>query len=236
MAQWQVGPSGGRLARCLGRTNRRQRQPRPVPVELYGLAVLGVLMAIFLPSFRAARADVVRAANFLTLHKNAGTIVHGRCVAKRELVDGEPVPCTEYTFKVLTAVRGCRDEHDEVLRTITFRHVGTRTARQRADGTRVLPLRMGVPEYQVGEEAVLFLTRESSIGLCAPVGLVQGKFPVIKRRKEAWVSTRGNPFLFHKVPKKAFKSRGQEIYAGLRAGQKRIDLKSFLTLCQEVNR
>lgn len=234
MAQWHARRSGERSTVCTGRSNRSERRSRIVPAALCRLAFIGLLLAFSLPTTRPVGADVVRATNFLTLHKNAATIVHGRCVAKREIVEGEPVPYTEYEFKVLTAVRGCRNERGDVVQKITFRHVGTRRGQERANGTQALPLRLGVPEYRVGEEAVLFLTRESSIGLCAPVGLRQGKFPVIKRRKEAWVSTRGNPLLFHRVPKQAFRGRGQKIYTSLRTNETRMDLKSFLTLCREV--
>ena len=233
MAQRHVRPSREPCTRTVG-PNLTTYLTMGGLCGLAALSALTLLVLLAVPALQPAHADVVRACNFLTLHKNAATILYGRCVAKREIVDDGPVPHTEYDFKVLTAVRGCRDEHDKVLRTITFRHAGTRRGRERPDGTKVLPLRLGVPEHKVGEESVLFLTRESSIGLCAPVGLGQGKFSVTKRRKQTWVSTRGNPLLFRKVPKKAFSQRGQEVYETLRAEERTIDLDSFLTLCQEV--
>ncbi len=179
-------------------------------------------------------ASLVKECSFLTLHRDAGTIFHGRCLAKKEVPDGQPLPYTEYTFEVLERVKGCKDARGKPLGMVTFRHGGTRTGRVRADGLEEAPLRFGIPEHEVGEESVLFLTSESSAGLCAPVGLSQGKFEVVRENRKARVKNPRGAALFETVQAAAFQVLEKEEADLLRSSEKTIDLKRFLGLCGKV--
>lgn len=182
-------------------------------------------------------ATTVRECNFLVLERAAGTIFHGRCVKKTEVTAGAPVPYTEYRFRVLSAVKGCRDRGGKLLETLTIRHAGRRKTYVRPDGTKAVPLRLGLPTYRVGEEVVLFLTRESRLGLCSPVGLYQGKFSV--RRRGNRISVRNalyNAGLFKRVEPQAFETGTRPLFRAVRGDPSRLELRRFLELCRGVKR
>jgi hypothetical protein len=176
----------------------------------------------------------VRECDFLTLGTRARTIFHGKCVARREVPDGEPFPYTEYTFEVLEAARGAVDDAGKPLKTLTFRHAGVRTARQRQDGLEEVPRRFGLPEYEVGEEAVLFLSGESAAGLCAPIGLAQGRFAVVRQGGAAFVRNAAGKRLFSRTTGDKLAGLAPAEKAVLEAETPLIDLKCFLGLCRKV--
>jgi hypothetical protein len=172
--------------------------------------------------------------DFVSLWRRAAVVFHGRCLERREVRDGEPVPYTEYVFEVIEASKGLRDPSGRVLEKVTFRHAGTRTGKLRPDGLEEAPLRLGLPEYEPGQEAVLFLTRESRVGLCAPVGLDQGRFVVERKDGKPFVKNPRGAALFRAVGVSSFRSLGAGELAVIEAGSKPIDLKSFLGLCAKV--
>ncbi len=196
------------------------------------LACLALMAGTSSPN--AARAAAVRECDFLTLGARAATIFHGKCIARREVPDGEPFPYTEYTFEVIEAAKGAVDATGKPLKTITFRHGGTRTPRARQDGLEEVPRRFGLPEYEVGEESVLFLSRESSVGLCAPIGLEQGRFAVLRRD--------GGTFVRNAAGKKLFARTTADRLAALQPGERAalesetplVDIKCFLGLCRKL--
>jgi hypothetical protein len=184
---------------------------------------------------RPAGATTVEEVGFLALRERAASLFHGKCLERKEVTDEGPIPYTEYTFEVLEAVKGCRDPTGEPLKKVVFRHAGTRAETVRPDGLVVPPMRFGVPEYEVGDEVILFLTRESALGLCAPVGLSQGAFKVARAKGAASVSS---PVGFKRL------LGGVEVAAfdGLRAGAaaavlsppERMPLEDFLELCRRA--
>ena len=182
-------------------------------------------------------ATIVEECNFLTLFRRADKLFHGRCTAKQEFPGAEPVPYTEYTFEVLEAVKGCRDAQEKPLKSVTFRHAGTRRGRALPDGTEAAPLRLGVSTYEVGDEVVLFLTRESRLGLCAPVGLYQGKFHVAEKDgKKRLRNCLGNHKLFDGVDPSSFPDlRKGELEAARSSGED-LELSAFLDLCRKVEK
>src|SRR5437870_354692 len=165
------------------RRHRRTRSRGLGPM----FALLSAAACTLFSNRSPVQATLVEACNFITLTQRAETIFHGRCLQKKEVADGKPVPYTEYTFRVIEAVKGLKDPLGKPPETITVRHAGTRSGKARPDGLETAPLRLGLPEYEVGEEVVLFLSRESSFGLCAPIGLSQGRFAVIKKERRALV-------------------------------------------------
>ena len=103
------------------------------------------------------------------------------------------------------------------------------------DGIEVAPLRLGIPEYKVGDELVLFLTKESDLGLCAPVGLLQGVFRVARAGRKAEVRNElRNERLFESVTEEAFEGLAPEELPAALKGRQAISLDHFLKLCGSV--
>ena len=196
--------------------------------------MLALIVTTVLAATLSARASLVLECGFRSLQEKAGTLFHGKCLERKEVVDGKPLPYTEYTFEVIRAVKGCKDGQGKQMKTITIRHAGTTKGRQRTDGLVEVPLHFGIPEYAVGEEVVLFLTRESRLGLCAPVGLVQGKFSVVKKDRKLFVKNPKGNKLFQTVDTSSFKELGPDEEKALTAGEKLIELRCFLNLCSKL--
>ena len=86
-----------------------------------------------------------------------------------------------------------------------------------------------------GEEVVLFLTHESSIGLCAPVGLSQGKFAVVRKNQRASVRCpRGTRTLFQNADPASFRGLDRGELEAAFSSEEAVDLKNFLKLCSKV--
>jgi len=196
--------------------------------------ILALIVTTVLAAALSARASLVLECGFGSLHQKAGTLFHGKCLERKEVVDGKPLPYTEYTFEVIQAVKGCKDRQGKVMKTITIRHAGTTKGRPRTDGLVEVPLRFGVPEYKVGEEVVLFLTRESRLGLCAPVGLSQGKFSVVRKDRKLFVKNPKGRTLFQTVDTASFKELARDEEKALTSGEKLIELRCFLSLCSKL--
>lgn len=108
-----------------------------------------------------ASASQVRSVNLEEMTARAGAIFSGRCLDVRTVTDptiGRDV--SEARFEVHRAVKGATG------RTVTVRMLSG------DDGFA------DVPMFARGEDVVLFLYRESSLGLRSPVGLGQGRFKV----------------------------------------------------------
>ena len=182
-----------------------------------------------------AAADLVLQCNLLRLHKSAGTILHGRCIAKTEHPDAQPWPYVEYTFEVVEAVKGCRDRHGALTRTVTFRHVADLPERLLSNGGKAAARRFGVPQYDVGDEKLLFLTRESRRGLCAPVGLEQGAFAVERRGRRTFVrNPLKNHGLLERVSENAFERLSAGALRRAREAGASLELETLLELCRRV--
>jgi len=203
------------------------RRLPPIPAIALGIA-LPILLALPLG------ATLVLELNLAQLKERAATIVHGRCIAKREVPDGQPLPYTEYTFEVKKALRGCQDTQGKPLERITVRHAGTSQAETRGDGLEAAPRRWGIPEHQVGEEAILFLTKESSLGLCAPVGLDQGKLEVVQKDGRKLAINKRGKRLFESLDSKKFQTLNAAETAALESPGDALDLDCFLGLCAKL--
>ncbi|MCO5170858.1 MAG: hypothetical protein M9894_31400 [Planctomycetes bacterium] len=98
------------------------------------------------------------------LIERADVIVHGECVglAGRETPDGV---VTEVQLRVTEVLKG------EPARTFTFTTYGGTTPKR---GTFIA----GSPQFEVGEELVLFLDRPNRHGYRMAIGMSQGKYTV----------------------------------------------------------
>jgi hypothetical protein len=213
--------------------NRREASGYTGRFPLSG-PVLAFIVCTVLAFALPAKASLVLECGFDSLHRKAGTLFHGKCLERKEVVDGKPLPYTEYTFEVIQAVKGCKDGQGKAMKTITIRHVGTTKGRPRKDGLVEAPLRFGLPEYAVGEEVVVFLTRESRLGLCAPVGLSQGKFSVVGKDQKLFVKNPKRGKLFQSVDTSSFQALARDEEKALTSGDDLIELKCFLSLCRKL--
>jgi hypothetical protein len=120
-------------------------------------------MAVWLPQPQAT--TVVRFA-FDSLCEKAETIAHVQCVSRNSFMDdGRGEIVTRHRFKVITPVKGYPG--DEIVLTLPG---------GAADGRRLyIP---GIPEFDVDEEVVLFLTGPDMHGSAWPLGLGQGCYRV----------------------------------------------------------
>ena len=141
------------------------------------------LAFVFLPVI--AHASRMRPVNLEEMVRLSGRIVAGRCVDVRVEQDARAGAITVVTLQVDRAVKGKAD------RKVEFRLAG-------GLGPGGRPEVIGMPRFVVGEEVILFLHRESRLGLTSPVGLGQGKFVLRPdgRGGRAAVNEFGNRALF----------------------------------------
>ncbi len=95
----------------------------------------------------------------------------GRCVSVQQQKDNSGRPIQVVTFEVEEMLKG------NSAKTITFRQIGYVSSEKLGDAEASGIFRE-MPQYEIGEEAVIFLSAPSRLGLTAPVGLFQGKFDV----------------------------------------------------------
>ncbi len=116
--------------------------------------------------------------NLAEMSSAADRVVVGICTAREEgelpsSPGGPPVRFTQYTFQVTDNLKGNAGQ------TLTIRQV--RLGGRSIPGAGEPPLRSGrplLPDYQPGQEVLLFLGPDSSLGLTSPVGLDQAVFDV----------------------------------------------------------
>ncbi len=120
-----------------------------------------------------APATLTLPQNIEQLESQAQLIFAGVCTSHTAVATAQGLPVTVYTFKVIEAIKGNVKTGGEVQ----FRQFGGPIP-----GSRLAMKAPGVPRYVVGQEVLLFLNPPSSIGLTAPVGLVQGAFSIERSR------------------------------------------------------
>jgi len=111
----------------------------------------------------------------------AERIFVGVCVEVRDeslpQAGGGVIPYTEYTFEVREVVKGTLGPR------LTVRQYGVRQPRPTPDGKLAVVSRVpAMPVYSLGEETLLFLVGDSTLGLTSPVGLGQGAFRIATQR------------------------------------------------------
>jgi hypothetical protein len=173
--------------------------PLRVAKRLLGRLIAWSALAMF---FGATSAGEVAAYRMLPMNveemsAQADRIVVAVCVAREEgelPVDqgGRPLGFTQYTFQVTDTLKG---NVDQIL-TIRQVRLGERSGTD--SGGR--PLRSGrplLPGYAPGQEVLLFLGPDSSLGLTSPVALDDAVFDVETRDSQKVFRRRsGNRGLF----------------------------------------
>ncbi len=119
-----------------------------------------------------ARAHQVLPVDMQALVDQAEIVISGTIVSTEPLMLGR-VPATKVTIDVTDSIKG----ELPVGRPFSFLQFGmTRSESFRNN----VPYFIGAPEYRVGEEDMLFLSKTNARGLRAPIGLNQGKFQILK--------------------------------------------------------
>ena len=134
-----------------------------------------VFTSVFFWNILPAQATRIQLVNLEQMARKAERIFVGVCSAVEDgTLPGTDIPVTSYTFSVTEPIKG------EVGDTLTIRQLGVRVPR--VQGDKALIFRVpGMPVYREGQEVVLFLISDSSLGLTSPVGLSQGAFTVEER-------------------------------------------------------
>jgi hypothetical protein len=145
-------------------------------MDLFRTFLAATLLA--LASVAPARATTVFPLDFGQLVERSTTVIHGRVVANRTERDAATGFVVTYTtFQV-----------DEVLKG----HVGsTHVIKQLGGALPGEPVHfhaMGVPDFVVAREYVVFLAGVSAIGFSSPIGLFQGRFAVTSEHGTKQVS------------------------------------------------
>jgi hypothetical protein len=137
--------------------------------------VVHTLVAVVIWALAAApsaRATMLVQLPLERVTRNAAHIVHGTVAEVRWGRDASGLPATWVTLDVARTIKGRAE------RRIVIKQYGTPGSLDDGTVTRVA----GLPDYAAGEEVVLFLRRESSMGFTSPVGFGQGKY-VVRRRE-----------------------------------------------------
>lgn len=135
--------------------------------------LLWILLCLSLPL--SARGFLVAQLNLEQLAVLSDRIVAGHCLEVKKGRDRNGRLVQYVTFAVEETLKG-----PEVDR-LTFKQLLLESPEEREWFTTTTSFSQ-LPSYVVGEEAVLFLSSPSEIGLTAPIGLAQGKFVVTQGR------------------------------------------------------
>lgn len=146
------------------------------------VALVGALLLAFVGWLAASsdvRASTVEKLDLAGLFDRSEHVVHGRVAKSSVALGANGRPQTRYELELTTTFWG------EAHGLLVFETPGGALA----DGREmVIP---GLPKLAVGEEVLLFLSRESKRGLRLPVGLAQGKFQVVRDEHGPAVLVRG---------------------------------------------
>lgn len=139
------------------------------------MKILAILFGVlFSPVFSpGASTMTVLQLNVEQLTALAEKVFAGRCLSVEAQKDSSGRMVQEVTFEVTEMIKG------ESTDKITFRQIVPPAEEERVGSdVTVRGLFRELPQYEVGEEALIFLSKEGYSGLTAPVGLHQGKFKV----------------------------------------------------------
>jgi hypothetical protein len=149
-----------------------------------------VLLAVASP----AAALTVLQLNLEQLTALSEKVFVGRCVSVTPGKDDEGRRIQDVVFEVSEILKG------EPEGRVSFRQLGivdSGTDFGMKGGARIQGLDRELPRYEVGEEAIVFLSAPGKSGLTAPVGLAQGKFSVVAENgAKGVVNGKGNRGLF----------------------------------------
>lgn len=179
-------------------------------------------------------ATQVLPVNIAQLAERSDVAFVGTCKGSAASIQGLPdgkgkMLVTAYDFSISQCIKNC-----EGIGEFKFTQLGASGGEARRLG---IPSVIGVPIYQVGSDYVMFLTKESELGLRSPVGLGQGKFMVVTGEggKRQVVNESGNKNLFVGLP--ATKAMTKALSAGgisPKGAAGPVELGSFVNVVREL--
>ncbi len=183
---------------------------------------IGLLVLVAVLLCPPGMAISVRTVNLVEMVQMADKVFDGVCVSKQLLDENSNIPIVEYKFEVKKAIKGVSDGQTIVFRQVAGSQVGR-------------PGIPGVPQYNVGQELVLFLKKESARGLTSPVGLGQGTFLVHKKGPNSVevMNMVGNRNLLFGLTESQPAGLTADEAQSLRSGRA-IPLNSFATVVDKV--
>ena len=139
------------------------------------LFALPALLACFVSAGILVEASQVRSLNLEDLAGRADRIFAGRCLSVRSIPHPQLGAVEQVTFEVEESIKG---------------QLGSRLT------IRMLPSRQSVAgpsQFKEGERVLLFLYRDSDLGLTSPVAMGQGRFSIVtdKQGRSVAVNPRG---------------------------------------------
>lgn len=136
------------------------------------LVGFSMVMALLLP-LSAAHGSTVEKMNISDLIGNGDLIIVATVVNMSDGFDGSGIPYTDITVQVHETLQGNANGM------YTFRQFGLLAPRDMGNGRTFVGVSPdGFPKFAVGQEVVLFLYAETSLGFQSTAGLLQGKFDV----------------------------------------------------------
>ncbi|MCK6447676.1 MAG: hypothetical protein L6Q99_14890 [Planctomycetes bacterium] len=148
-----------------------------LPIALVG--ALFLVVAGLGAAFRDVSASTVEKLDLAGLFDRSEHVVHGRIAKTSVRLGAHGRPETTVELELTTAFWGGAQT------SLVFTLPGGALS----DGREmVIP---GLPKLAVGEEVLLFLSRESKRGLRLPIGLAQGKFQIVRDEHGPAVLVRG---------------------------------------------
>ncbi len=119
-----------------------------------------------------ASATMVMPLNLERMNQYADRIFLGSVVEVDDAFDESGRWCQYITFDVKEVYKG------DIGKTLRIKQMNPKPAKAENGVVVTSTLFRGIPQYQEGEEVVVFLNGDSAIGFTSPVGLGQGRFRV----------------------------------------------------------
>lgn len=139
---------------------------RHMAVTLASFLVIGASLTI--PS----QATSLKLMNIEDIVRHSERIFTGVCLTEFNGLDETNLPCTIYSFRATSVIHGDIDD------VVVIKQFGLKRPIEMGNGLRNVTQVPGMPQYVPGQEYLLFLNNESSLGFCAPIGFYQSLFLV----------------------------------------------------------
>ena len=131
------------------------------------------LLAIIAFSSFPLGATSLRMVNLADMVGHSERIFSGICQAVSSGLDENNMPYTSYSFRVTDSIHGIANQQ-----VVVVKQFGLAEPIQLDNGMTQVTRIEGMPRYVPGQEYLLLLNQESSLGFSSPIGLVQGAFLV----------------------------------------------------------
>ncbi len=130
-------------------------------------------IALILTATPPLGATSLKMVNLADMVGHSERIFSGICQEESSGLDENNMPYTRYSFRVTDSIYGIADQQ-----VVVIKQFGLAEPIQLDNGLTKITRIEGMPRYIPGQEYLLLLNKESSLGFSSPIGLVQGAFLV----------------------------------------------------------